>query len=299
MTSAFRFTVPDDTKIRSNVSSGHPISVQDFLRGLKRPASSAAKNSNVGKIMPYVSGHQAISVQDFPSTLAKPASVANTARGSLDASRETSSVPKEPPSAEERAATPGVMAPPESFSDEISAEPDQTTRPSLLYERLEVLHQDAMNEDQETMRIPMVVRTYAKRTHSVSPRDDDSPPLFLAQSSTHGNNQLRNFSEVGSKAQEGLPARKANRTGVTKTYRHKNPPPEPDENAYRERIDTPGADGSTKSMSKTPIRRKRRAPVSQLPLVTRLPYNEGIPSRFEVSNIELFPPSNRWVASRC
>ena len=230
----------DDTSITSH------LTVQDFLFGLRKPTTSPCKPPEADR---------ATTFQPFASTGHK-----DLLFGDLEATYPG----------------PGLLDPPESSPSETDG--DQLPSPALEARRLRSLQSPGADERDVTMEIPKVVRTYTKKPKHNAQKRKDSYTLFLTQSSTHEETLLDGPLDDGSdipkkrlapkvKPKIG-PVKKLSRAAPCKRKRQTL---QHDEKTYPKGGSEDNADTVISEKKRRTKRKKRRAPVNELALVTALP----------------------------
>ena len=178
---------------------------------------------------------------------------------------------------------PSLLDPPESSPCETDG--DQVPSPAPEARRLPSPHSPGADERDVTMKIPKVVRTYTKKIKHESLKWKDSYTFPLTRSSTHEGALLDVLLDDGSDVpKERLapkerskirPAKKLSRSAPLKRKRQILQHDEKicQEDSSEDKVDT--VISKKKSQTK---RKKRRAPVNELALVTGLTVH-GIPTK--------------------
>ena len=243
MASAIHSTLPLVTTTRVDVSQGK-ISVQDFLRGLKRPASKA-RTAKVHLITRNQDGAPSATVKhdDLPSR--KP--LTEDQSTSLPITNKQASNPSMP-----RLHGSSPTKPPESDAP-------QPFCSSPLIKSAGAIKQPAVTRLTSSLDAPKGVRTYGRKSKPELPRTEELPessPLFCTQSSTTNRGQIPGNPEATSRVQE---------LGDLSDHELQND--------YQRalRVGAPTVEAVVKEPSKQ-RRNERRAPVNELALVAELPY---------------------------
>ena len=241
--SAVHSTLPLVITTRVDVSQGKTISVQEFLRGLKRPGSKA----RTAKVH-LITKNQ----DDLPSAAVKNDDLLNRISSTEDQSTS-------PPITKIEASNPSTLRlhgssptkPPENVAPQsfCSSTPAKNVGP---------VKQPAITDLTHPLDATKVVRTYERKSKPKLPPTEDLPdglPLFCTQSSTANRGPLLGDREATSQVQEleGL-----SNHGL-------------DDNEQRAlRVVAPTFGAVVEGPSKK--RRKTRAPVGELALVAQLPH---------------------------
>lgn len=285
MASATRPPLQTDTPTRLAVSPGHPLSVQEFLHSLKKSTRKLPAPKRV-----EAPQHNTLTRPCNPAEAAevpKLQPIASTDHGDLRFIGAT--VPG-----------PDLLGPPES-PDEIDDK--QALSPSPKVKRLQPPNLNGTGEKVVSIKIPKVVRTYAKKIKHVSPVGNPSSDLFLTQSSTHEGALLDGLLDEDSDApteqlacgelSKTMPAKKHNSAIPPKRKRQ---PLQDDEEIRREDHNEDDVDMTASRGTERTRRKKRRAPVKELALVTRLPSHEYSTAKAQVRTS--FGQDLVWVSIR-
>ena len=241
MASAIHSTLPVITTTRVDVSQGKTRSVQDFLRGLKRPGSKA-RTAKVHLTTGDQDGPPSATVKTYhlPNPLTEDQStsprITKTQASDLSALHRRGNSPIKPPES----------TAPQAFC---SSTPAKSAG---------AMKQPAVTGPSHSLDATKAIRTFdRKRKPALATTEDlpESPPLFCTQSLT---------------ANQGLIPRDLEATSAVQAredlFNHEI---ENDEQRAL-RAGTPTVEAVVKEPSKK--RRKRRAPVNELALVAELPY---------------------------
>ena len=241
MASAVHSTLPVITTTRVNVRQGKTRSVEDFLRGLKRPGSKA-RTAKVHLITGNQDGPPSatVRVDHLPNPVTADQStsprITKTQARDLSALHQRGNSPTTPPDG----------AAPQSFCSSTPAKSAGATK------------QPAVTSPSHSLDATKAIRTYErKRKPALAPTEDlpESPPLFCTQSLT---------------ANQGLIPRDLEATSVVQAREDLSTHEIEGDKQRALRAGTPTAETVVKEPSKK--RRKRRAPVNELALVAELPY---------------------------
>lgn len=287
MPSAIRPPLQTGTPTRLAVKPDQPLSVQEFLRSLKKSTRPLPTPKRLEAPQDNTLTSRQLTVQGFLHSLRKP--VTPTCK-----SAETAEAPKLQPIAStghedlssiDSAAGvlgPGLLDPPESILNDISSE--QVLSPLPEANRPQSPNPKGSDEKDVSMKMPKVVRTYAKKTKQVLTVRQDSASLFLTQSSTRDGAPLDGVVHDGS----GAPIDQAASREIPRIQPAKKPtsvvlrkrkrqPQQDDEEIRQEDHSEDDADMVIGEKKKRTKRKKRRAPVNELALVTKPPSHEVSP----------------------
>ena len=292
MSSAIRPPLQTGAPTRLAVIPGQPLSVQEFLRSLKkstRPLPTTKRFEapqedtltscqltvqgslhNLRK--PVTSRHKSVEAIEAP----KFQTIASTGHEVLPFIDSAAEIPG-----------PGLLDPPESIINEIDSEQVLTPLPEA--KRLRSLNQKGVDEKDVSMKIPKVVRTYAKKTKQVLPVRKYTSALILTQSSTREGALLDGLLNDGSGATtEQSASREVSKVQSAKNSisavasKRKRQPQQDNEETRREDHREDDADMVLGQKQKRTKRKKRRAPIKELALVTKLPSPEVSPVNSQV-----------------
>lgn len=262
MAPAIRSPLQAGTSTRVVVSPDQRLSVQDFLRSLKKPTRPLPTSKCFGA--PPNDTFKPVNPPWKPAEAPKLETIAST-------------VLEDPPFIDSAAS--GLWDLPESTPDEICSE--QVLSPSPEAKRLRPPNPKGADEKDQSMKIPKVTRTYTKKAKHVSPQQNVSPALLLTQFPTHERALLDGLPNDGSgSATEQLAFRKPLKNKLSKKHnsavsqKRKQQPLQDDEEIHREDHGEYVADILITEKNKKTKRKKRRVPVNELALVKRLPSRE-------------------------
>ena len=243
MASAIHSTLPLVTTTRIDVSQGK-INVQDFLRGLKRPASKT-RTAKVHLITGNQDGPPSATLRNDDQPNRKP--LAEDRFTSTPITRVEASNPLMPRLHESSPTKPPENDAPQSFCS------------SPLVKSAGATKQPAVTSLTSFLDAPKGVRTYGRKSKPELPRTEDLPessPLFCTQSSTANQGQIPGNPETTSRVQD---------LGDLSDHELQN------DHQRALRVGAPTVGAVVKEPSKKK-RKKRRAPVNELALVAELPY---------------------------
>ena len=275
MDSAARPPLQRGTPTRSAIRPDQPLTVQEFLRSLKKPTRPLSTSE--GFETPQEKSFQSspLSVQAFlhglrkPVTpLRKPAEVAEGPKLKMVASGKIESA-----QSIAAASRPSFLDPPEPTSNRMDSE--GVPSPSLEAKRLRCSTPNGKEEKDVPVKIPKVIRTYTKKAKHVSPQQRDSPALFLTQSSTHKGVLIDGLHDdspdspterlASREASKDRPVKKHTSVVLQKRKRH---PLRENEEIRQVGHNEDDADMLIWQKQGKKRRKGRRAPVNQLALVT-------------------------------
>lgn len=289
---------------------GQPLSVQDFLRSLKKSTRPLPTPKCLEAPQANTLTSCQLTVQGFYHGLRQPVPPPCELA-------EAAEAPKLKPSAstghgdlpfiDSTVPGPGLLGPSKSIPNEIDREQVLSLSPEARI--LRYPNPQAADEKAVSKRIPKVVRTYAKKIKHVSEVRKDSSALFLTQSSTHEGALLDRLFDDGSDA----PIKRQVSREIPKTKPAKKHTPasprkskrqllQDDEEIRREDYSEDDADTVITEKKKETKRKKRRAPVNGLALVTDFPSHQYSPAEAQVrtsSKNTLFGPPIFHVPIYC
>ncbi|KAL9075732.1 MAG: hypothetical protein Q9161_001484 [Pseudevernia consocians] len=252
------------TSTRVVVSPDQRLSVHDFLRSLKKPARPLPTSKRFGP--PPNDTFKLVIPPCKPAEAPKLEIIASTG---LEDSPCIDS------------AAPDLWDPLKSIPDEIDSE--QVLSPSAEAKRLRPPNSKGADGKEQFMKIPQVTRTYTKAKH-VSPQQNVSPALFLAQFPTHERALLDGLpNDRPGSTTEQLAFRKPPKNKLSKKHasavsqKRKQQPRQDDKEIHPEDHGEYVADILVTENNKKTKRKKRRVPVNELALVKRLPSRECPP----------------------
>ena len=255
---------------RLAISPDQPPSVQEFSHGSKNSTLPLPSPNHLEASQYDKSTGCQLTVHDFLHGLRK----------SVILPDEPAEAPKLQPIASTRledlpfidsAATilgPGLFDPPESTPGETDS--DQILSPSPGVSRLRYPSPKCADEQDVLMKIPKVTRTYTKKVKPVLLIWKDGSAISHTQSSTHERALLDGLVDVGSTEQ--LPCMSIPETGPAERQRSVIPRKRKRQALQGIRQENPSEDNLSmviREKKKTTKRKKRRAPVNELALVTR------------------------------
>lgn len=269
MPSAIRPPLQTGTPTRLAVKPDQPLSVQEFLRSLKKSTRPLPTPKRLEAPQDNTLTSRQLTVQGFLHSLRKP--VTPTCHEDLSSIDSAAGV-----------LGPGLLDPPESILNDISSE--QVLSPLPEANRPQSPNPKGSDEKDVSMKMPKVVRTYAKKTKQVLTVRQDSASLFLTQSSTRDGAPLDGVVHDGS----GAPIDQAASREIPRIQPAKKPtsvvlrkrkrqPQQDDEEIRQEDHSEDDADMVMGEKKKRTKRKKRRAPVNELALVTKPPSHEVSP----------------------
>ncbi|CAD6564042.1 MAG: hypothetical protein ASARMPRED_002672 [Alectoria sarmentosa] len=242
---------------------GHPLSVQEFLHSLKKSTRKLPTTKRVEAPQDNTFTRPCNSAEAAETPKLQP--VASTDHGDLRFIGAT--VPG-----------PDLLGPPESPNE---IDDKQALSPLPKVKRLQPPNLNGTGEKVVSIKIPKVVRTYAKKIKPVSLVGNPSSDLFLTQSSTHEGPLLDGLLDEGSDAPtEQLASGQISKTMPAKKHKsaiapnRKRQPLQDDEEIRRSDHNADDVDMTASRGTERTRRKKRRAPVKELALVTRLPSHE-------------------------
>lgn len=292
MSSVIRPPLQTGTPTRLAVKSDQPLSVQDFLRSLKKSTRPLPTPKRLEAPQENTLTSCQLTVQGFLHCLRKPVTsrYKSVEAGEASKLRSIALTGHEVlPFIDSAAEIPGsgLLDPPESIPNETDSA--EVLSPVPEAKRLRSLNQKGVDEKDISMKIPKVVRTYAKKTKQVLPVRKDTSPLFLTQSSTREGALLDGLLDDGSDApteqsasREVPKVRSAKKSISVVAPKRKRQPQQDDEETRREDHREDDADMVLGEKKKRTKRKKRRAPVNELALVTKLPSSEVSPMNAQV-----------------
>lgn len=243
MASAVHSTLPVVITTRVDVSQGKTISVQDFLRGLKRPGSKA-RTATV---------HLTTGDQDGPPS----------------ATVEIDDLPNRKPATEDQSTSPPITKIQATNPSTLRLHGSSPTKPSESAAQQNfcsstpaksagAVKQPAVTGLTHSLDTTKAVRTYGRKSKPELPPTEDLPensPLFCTQSSTANRGPIPRNLEATSRVQ-----------GLEDLSNHELE----DDKQRALQVVTTTVGAVVKKPSKK--RKKRRAPVGELPLVAQLPH---------------------------
>lgn len=274
MESAIRPSSEMSTPTCLSASSDQLLSLQDPIRSLNSKRQSPTRTFLEASQENALTSYH-LTVQGFLHGLRKSGSetpklqsIASTRHADLLFANSVATVSR-----------PGLLDPPESTSSETDS--DHVLSPSLETRRVRSPNPEGAIGSDVSMKMPKVVRTYTKRTKHGPLRRDDSSTLFLTRSSTHEGALLDQHLSDGSNMPTGQLASGAKPTTKPTEKRTSAVPRKRKQQTLQDDEENCRGDGSgkdadivTSKKSRKAKRKKRRAPVNQLALVTRLPSHE-------------------------
>ncbi|KAL2044360.1 hypothetical protein N7G274_003065 [Stereocaulon virgatum] len=288
-------TLPTVTTIRYNVGQGKTISVQEFLRGLKRPVSKLTLPSAVNKVSTNTTERpnadvkqvKTISVYEFLGCLRRPGLEAALPNPINDDTSGITAVHDELQLTRPLAVTLGVLDPPESYSEETIDHTQQHSVPCSEVEKAKITEEVPEDDGNESLEAPRVIRTYVKKARQTSPPAEILPntsQLFCTQSAAEheqrGNEQgiTSQTKATASSNTEGCDT--CMLTGQEPQRPHYSTPQDvhPVDETDIEPTTSSVADDLTEKTTRP--RKRRRAPINELALrATRLDDTATLNSR--------------------
>lgn len=285
------------------VGQDQPLSVQDFLRSLKKSKRllPTLKPLEAPQHDTFQNGE--LTVQGFLQGLRKPVTPTCEPAKGAEAPRfqNIASASFEDLSLIDAAAGsgPGLLDSPESSPNETDSEQDFSEIPEV--KRLQFHDLKDVDEKDGPIKVPKVTRTYTKKAKHVPAQQNDSPPLFFSQTSAHEGALYDGSLDDGSDfpterlASRSIPKTKEKHTSAVPQKRKRQPPQDREEN-HRDDHSGDDVDIVTKEKRGKTKRKKRRVPVNELELVTRLSSQQRSPANDQVR--QLFVPACLF-GSRC
>ncbi|CAF9917846.1 hypothetical protein IMSHALPRED_003763 [Imshaugia aleurites] len=270
MASPMQLPLQTGSPRRLAISPDQPPSVQEFSHGLKNPTLPVPSPNGLEAPQHDKSTGCQLTVQDFLHGLRKsvilPDEPAEAPKLQSIASTRLEDLPFI-----DSAATvlgPGLFDPPESTPGETDS--DQILSPSPGVSRLRYPSPKCADEQDVLMKIPKVTRTYTKKVKPVLLIWKDGSAISHTQSSTHERALLDGLVDDGSTEQ--LPCISIPETGPAERQRSVIPRKRKRQALQGIRQENPSEDNLSmviREKKKTTKRKKRRAPVNELALVTR------------------------------
>ena len=183
--------------------------------------------------------------------------------------------------------SPGLLDSPQSVPNETDREQIRDTSPEA--ERLRSPNAKDADEENVSMTFPKVVLTYTKKAKRISTQRNASSAMFLTQSYPHTESSLDGLLDYGVDAPiEQLAPNETPKTKPAKkptsaaSQKRKRQPLQEVEKDHRVDLSENDADIVVVEKRKKIKRRKRRAPVNELALVTTIPSHEDSPTKAQV-----------------
>lgn len=289
MASAIRPPSRTGSPTRSAVSIDQPLSVQEFLRSLRKATRPLATPQTLEALQDNTSTRCQLTVQGLLHGLRKPVTplfksaeapksqtIAST--GLDDLAFIDTATP---------ASGPGPLDPPKSSPIEIDGE--QVLSPLPEAQTLRYSDPEGADEKSVPMKIPSVTRTYTKKAKHISPQQNDSAALFLTQFSTRKGALVDRLFDDGTDSKtEQLAPHETPKTKPAKKHtsvvpkKRRQQPLQENEEIHREDHSEFDADTVTKKKKEKTKRKKRRVPVNELALMKELPSREAFPANNQV-----------------
>lgn len=281
--------LPKGTPTRSAVSPDQPLTVQDFLRSLKkptRPLPTADRFETPQETTPQ-SGQ--LTVQAFLHGLQKPASPLRKRAEAAESPRLHTISSENLENSQSIAATssPNSLDPAEHTPNKTDSEKILSLSPEGKRLRCPTPKGKVMED--VSMKIPKVTRTYTKKAKHISPPQRGSPALFLTQSPTHKEALIDGLHDDRSDSRtERPPSREGSRIGPVRKHtsevlqKRKRQPLQENEDGRQVDHNEDDANMVMREKKGKNKRRRRRAPVDELPLVTNIQSLEVSPVKAQV-----------------
>ena len=281
------------TPIGSNTNSDRPLSVKHFV-GNSECMRSLPKTEDSGTLQDGTSSNYQLTGQRFlherPVTLLCP-----SAEAALTANAQPVGLAGH--DTEATNSGPCLLDPPESIPSE--TDNNQVSSPAPEARRLRSRTTKGSQGRDVSMQIPKVVRTYTKKIKPKLPVRDHSSAMPLTRSFTQdGALLVRNLDDASDSSAEQSASRKYLKARPMKNHtsagpwKHKRQILQEEEKNCQEDRRNNDANTMTATKRKRPTRKKRRAPVHGLPLVTRLP-------SLEISAVEAQVRASSWYCAYC
>ena len=263
------------TPIRSAISPDQPLTVQEFLRSLKKPTRPLSTSQGLETTQEKSLQSSQLTVQAFLHGLRTPVTPLRKPAEAAEGPKLQTIASESPKSSQSIAAAsgPSLLDPPESTPNRLNSE--GALSPSLEAKRLRCPTPKGKEEKDEPMKIPKVTRTYTKKAKHVSPFQRDSPALFLTQSSTHKGVLIDGLHDDSSDSPiERLASREASKSRPVKKHtslvlqKRKRQPLQENKEIRRVEHNEDDADMVKRQKTGKKKRKRRRAPVNELALVT-------------------------------
>ena len=297
MASVVQSHLPVVTTTRFDVSQGKTISVQDFLRGLKRPVSkptlpSTRNESPATKAVPKIDASQGktISIYEFLGALKRPASQVTSPSTDNQVSPATPAVHNALRPMRPLAEDPSILDPPESYAEDAIEHTQQDSVSLFEAEKAKATVDAAVNDETELLKAPKVVRTYVKKPRQSSPPTESLPdesPFFCTQSSVADHEHRSEDQEAVSQTEGTALSNTKDHDSYTPTAHEPQTPGnsksqalQPADEGDHEPTALSAADTVTEKT--TGKRKRRRAPVNELALVAELPLRSDSPANAKV-----------------
>lgn len=275
MDSAARPPLQRGTPTRSAISPDQPLTVQEFLRSLKKPTRPLSTSEGLETPQEKSFQSSQLTVQTFLHGLRKPVTPLRKPAEAAEGPKLQTIASESLESSQSIAAAsgPSFLDPPKPNPSEMDSE--RVFSPLLEAERLRCSTPKGKEEKDVPMKIPKVIRTYTKKAKHVSPQQRDSPALFLTQSSTHKAVLIDGLHDDSSDSPtERLAAREASKNRPVKKHtsvvlqKRKRHPLQENEEIRRVDHNEDDADTLIRQKKGKKRRKSRRAPVNELALVT-------------------------------
>lgn len=271
MDPAIRPPLQRGSPTRLAVSPGPPLTVQKFLRNLKKSTSPLATPGRLETAQENALKRCQLTVQAFLHGLRKPLTPPRKPA-------EAAEVPKLQMIASTgledlqyiaTASGPGLLDAPEPTPNKIDGEQVLSLSPET--KRLRTLNPRGEGEKDVSMRIPKVTQTYTKKAKHVSPQQNDSPALSLTQRSMHQGRLIDDLHDNRlDSSTEQLASREASETEPVTKHTLAIPRKRKRQPLQEEihRVDRGEDDADTAIReNKRKRRKRRRAPINELALV--------------------------------
>ena len=295
MASVTQSTLPTVTITRYNVSQGKTISVQDFLRGLKRPVSKPTLPSAVDKASttttkrPNADVEQVkiTSVYEFLGGLRRPGLEAALPSHINEGTSGITAVQDASQSTRSVAEILRFLEPPESYTEEAIDHTQQHSVPCFEAEKAKTIDVAPEDDGNELLEAPKVVRTYVKKARQTSPPAEslsDASQLFCTQSPTANHEQRGNEQGEMSPTKATALSNTEGRDIYMPTGQEPQLPPNSMPQDLHP-VDEPDKEPTASSVAETLTekttrkRKRRRAPVNELALVAELPMHSDSPAK--------------------
>ena len=292
MDSATRPPFQRGTPIRLTISPDQPLTVQEFLRSLKKPTRSLSTSERLERPQEKSLQSSQLTVQAFLHDLRKPVTPLRKPAEAAEGPKLQTIASENLESSQSIAAAsgPSSLDPPEHTPGKIDSE--RVLSPLLEAKRLRCPTLKGKQEKDVPMKIPKVTRTYTKKAKHVSPQQRDSPALFLTQSSTHKGVLIDGLHDDSSDSPtERLASREASKNRPVKKHTsvvlQKRKPQPLQENEEIRPVDDneDDADMVIRQKKGKKKRKRRRAPVNELALVTDIQSLGVSPVKIQVSHL--------------
>lgn len=260
------------TPARPALSPDQPLTVQEFLRSLKKPTRPFPLSEGLETLQERTPQSGQLTVQAFLHGLRKPVSPLHKPAEAAESPRIQIIAWKNLDNSQSIAAasSPSFLDPPEATPNKIGSEIILSLSPEGKGPQCPT--PKGKEKEDVSMKIPKVTRTYTKKAKQVSLPQRGSPALFLTQSPTHKEPLIDGLHDDRSDSPaQRLASKEASRTRPARKHtsevlqkRKRSPLQENEENR---RVDHDEDDADMVTGEKKGKKRRRRAPVNELALM--------------------------------